>query len=97
MAAFKDIEWFKTQIAPTLVNYELQYRFYTEGDFGPLSQVIFESPQKGGGIDFWGLGWLGIDVYDYEKEESLQNVLLEPNQIIEKEMEFNKLLLLLNS
>ena len=92
----KDIEWFKNQIAPTLVNYELQYRFYNEGDFGSLNQVIIESPQRGGGIDFWGSGWLGIDIFDYEKGESLQNILLEPHQIKEKEMACEKLLLLLN-
>ena len=34
----------------------------------------------GGGIDFWSLGWLGIDLYDYEKEELLIDVLLEPTE-----------------
>jgi hypothetical protein len=95
MADIKDIELFKTHVASTLVNYELQYRFYEKGDFGSLSQVIFNSPQNGGGIDFWGKGWLGIDLHDYEKDEQVLNVLLEPNQ--KEEKAFDRLLILLKS
>lgn len=87
----KDIEWFKQIIAPHLKDYEINYRFYEEGDFGPLTQVIFNSSKKGGGIDFWGLGWLGVDLFDYQKEEQLLNVLIEPHQEKEKEAVFKKL------
>ena len=34
----------------------------------------------GGGIDFWSSGWLEIDLYDYEKEKLIINVLLEPTE-----------------
>jgi len=91
MNEIKDIEWFKKVLTPILNNYEIKYRSYEEGDFGSLNQVIFESPKKGGGIDFWGLGWLGIDVYDYEKNEQLLNILLEPHQELEKEKTFDNL------
>jgi hypothetical protein len=87
----KDIEWFKLVIAPTLIGYEITYRFYEEGDFGSLNQVIFNSSKKGGGIDFWGLGWLGIDLFDYKTEEQLMNVLIEPHQNKEKEEAFKQL------
>ncbi len=91
MEKAKDIEWFKKVIEPTLKGYKIQYRFYEEGDFGSLNQVIFNSPIKGGGIDFWELGWLGIDIYDYENDEQLLNILLEPYQNEEKEKAFKRL------
>ncbi|HTG55267.1 MAG TPA: hypothetical protein VL943_03280, partial [Niabella sp.] len=71
--------------------YEITYRFYEEGDFGSLNQVVFESSEKGGGIDFWGLGWLGIDLYDYKNQKQLLNILLEPHQEKEKTQAFLKL------
>jgi hypothetical protein len=67
----KDIEWFKKVVVPTLDNYDFEYRFYDEGDFGPLSQVLFQSQEKGG---------LGIHLVDYVKEEELINVLLKPSE-----------------
>lgn len=91
MEVLKDIEWFKKVIAPTLEGYEITYRFYEEGDFGSLNQIIFNSPKRGGGIDFWGLGWLGVDLFDYETEEKLLNVLLEPHQEKEKNDAFKQL------
>lgn len=33
----KDINWFKNEVAPYLTGYEIQYRFYSNGDFGPLT------------------------------------------------------------
>ncbi|WP_166444622.1 hypothetical protein [Dyadobacter bucti] len=51
----------------------------------------FNSKKIGGNIDFWALGWLGIFVWDYETEEQLMNVLLEPHQDKEKEEAFKKL------
>lgn len=82
-----DINWFKKNIAPKLFakGYDVQYKFFEEGDFGSLNQVIFNSPQKGGGIDFWGNGWLGVEIYDYPKNISLVNVLLDDTQDKEKE------------
>lgn len=84
MEEIKNIDWFKKVIAPHLTGYEISYRFYEEGDFGSLNQVIFNSPTKGGGIDFWGLGWIGIDLVDYETEEQLMNILLDASQQIEQ-------------
>lgn len=95
MEETKDIVWFKTAIEPVLKNYEIQHRFYEEGDFGSLHQIIFNSPEKSGGIDFWGLGWLGIDLYDYKEEKQILNVLLEPHQEEEKRKAFEELKTLL--
>lgn len=91
MKEIKDIKWFKDKLAPELQDYELKYKFFNEGDFGSLNQVEFNSKKIGGNVDFWGLGWLGIFVWDYKTEEQLLNVLLEPDQEKEKENAFEQL------
>ena len=87
----RDLNWFKTEIEPKLTQYEITHRFYAEGDFGSLNQVEFNSDKIGGNVDFWGLGWLGIFVWNYEKEEQLLNILLEPNQESDIEKAFEEL------
>lgn len=76
----KTLEWFRTEITPRLLDYKLEYRSYKNGDFGDLEQVIIKSEKKEGSIDFWSLGWLGLELYDYEKDEHLVNILLEPEE-----------------
>ena len=80
MEKIKDVEWFKDNVVPKIKGYELEYKFFDEGDFDSLNQIEFNSKKIGGNVDFWGLGWLGIFVWNYETEEQLLNVLLEPNQ-----------------
>lgn len=91
METIKNSDWFRKEVAPFLEGYTLEYRFFNEGDFGSLDQVIFESGKKGGNIDFWGLGWLGILVYDYEMEEVLLNVLFNTEEYLEKDRAFDDL------
>lgn len=86
-----DIEWFRSNMAPEFIGYELSYRFFDEGDFGSLNQVEFESKKIGGNIDFWGLGWLGVFVWNYEKEEVSLNLLIEPHREEEKRAAIKKL------
>ena len=86
-----DIEWFKKQMISKLSGYEFEYKFFEKGDLGSLNQVEFNSEKIGGNIDFWGLGWLGIYVWSYEKEEQILNILLEPHQKEEKEKAFEEL------
>ena len=86
-----NIDSFKAELAPQLKSYKLEYRFFNEGDFGSLNQIEFNSKKIGGNIDFWGLGWLGIFVWDYEKEEQVLNLLIEPSQEEEKIAAFKKL------
>lgn len=92
MGDIKDVNWFKNTIEPKLTGYKIEYRFYEEGDLGSLTQVIFNSSEKGGGIDFWGLGWLGVDVYDYKNDKQLLNTLLKPEQISEKDLVLDDLI-----
>jgi hypothetical protein len=91
MTQIKDINWFKEVIAPRLEGYEIEYRYYEEGDLGSLTQAIFNSSEKGGGVDFWGLGWLGVDIYDYKNDKQLLNILLKPDQVSEKSLIFEEL------
>jgi len=97
MMSSHNIEWFKLEVAPQLTGYELEYKFFGEGDFGSLNQVEFNSSKIGGNIDFWGLGWLGVFVWDYQKEEELINVLINPDQEEEKKLAIDKLKRLLLS
>jgi len=86
-----NMEWFKNEFSSKLEDYEFVYKFFNEGDFGSLNQIEFNSKKIGGNIDFWGLGWIGIFVWDYEVGEQLLNILLEPDQEKEKEQAFKKL------
>ncbi|GHU38256.1 hypothetical protein FACS1894192_09410 [Bacilli bacterium] len=86
----KSIDLFKQNLAPLLTDYKIDYRSYSEGDFGALKQVIIESEKIGGGIDFWSKGWLGLELYDYSKDNQLINVLLSPEQRKEEDNYWQK-------
>lgn len=94
MAASK-IDWFKKEVLPILVDYDVTARYSEEGDFGSLSQFEFNSIELGGNVDFWGLNWLGIYLWSYKEERVLLNVLLDPDQELSKEQAFKDLLALL--
>lgn len=87
----KNLEWFKKEFIFYLKGFEIKYKFYERGDFGSLDQVEFNSYKQGGEIDFWSTGCLGIHFVDYEKGVELMNVLLMPNQEVEKEIAFQQL------
>jgi hypothetical protein len=95
--AVRKIEWFKTEVLPILVEYDVTFRYFEDGDFGSLSQFDFNSIELGGNVDFWGLNWLGIYLWSYKEERVLLNVLLDPDQELSKEQAFKDLLVLLNS
>jgi hypothetical protein len=85
-----DITWFKEKIMPTFIGYKIEYRSFKDGDFGDLERIEFEGYEKGVSIDFWSSGWLGIHAYDYKEEQEIFNVLLEPQQRLEKEKAFEE-------
>ena len=73
----KNIEWFKKEIAPNLIGFTLKY-VNGEGDFGWLEGVQFDSQQYGGYIYFWSLGFVGIQLSNYEMDvEIIEDSLLE--------------------
>ena len=61
----KDLGWVQKNLIPHLIDYTIECNYYSEGDFGSLYAITFESSQKGGYIHFWGSGWFGVDVYDF--------------------------------
>jgi hypothetical protein len=96
-SAMKDIEWFKKCVEPLLKGYEINYRYFDKGDFGSLNQAEFNSKKIGGNVDFWGLGWLGVFVWNYRTEKQLINILVEPDQEEEKERALVELLEILQN
>lgn len=68
--------WFKENIEPLLTHYKCTYRFYANGDFGSLDQVAFDSERYSGEIDYWSSGRVSINLWDYEKEEMVLNLLV---------------------
>lgn len=89
------MKWFKETVSPMLSEYDIVYHLPEKGDFGDLERVELEGNEKGVTIDFWSSGWLNLHAVDYKTEDELLNVLLEPEQHLEKELFFNKLLQLL--
>lgn len=87
----KNLIWFKNNLESKLLSFELQHKYFEEGDFGTLNQIEFNSLKIGGNIDFWSLGWIGIFIWDYQKEKELFNVLLNPEQTIEIDNAFIQL------
>ncbi len=87
--------WFKETILPALKEYQVKFSFFKGGDFGDIERIEFEGKDKGGGIDFWSSGWLGINVYDYKEDREIMNILLEPQENLEKEKAFNDLQIIL--
>lgn len=85
MASPYDVTWFKAVIVPRLHGFTVSYRYFEQGDFGPLHQVEFNSAQKGGVFDFWGMDWLGIHLVDYTQDIELLNRLLTDAEEGEKE------------
>ena len=83
----KDLGWVQKNLIPHLIDYTIECNYYSEGDFGSLYAITFESSQKGGYIHFWGSGWFGVDVYDYEKDEEKIKTIKEAN-----DKELNKFL-----
>ncbi len=73
----KNIEWFKTEIEPSLINYVVKY-VGGEGDFGKLDGVQFDSEEFGGYIYFWEYGFVGLQLMNYRtNEEFVEDSLLE--------------------
>lgn len=88
----KDSTWFKDGIEPKMRSFKIEYKYWEEGDFGSLNQIEFNSRRIGGNIDFWGSGFLGIFIWDYERDIEVMNVLLEKNEAKEQKSAFEKLL-----
>lgn len=75
-----DIDFFEKELAPLLESFNLEYHTYTEGDFGNLEQVVFDTLILGGNFDFWGNGWLGVFIYDYVTDLIIFNKMFDSKE-----------------
>ena len=64
MNVHKDINWFKQEIEPQLSGYDVNYRYFEQGDFGSLSQVGFEGKDNSSALH--------ILQENFENEEAMQ-------------------------
>lgn len=90
-----DISWFNKEVAHKFTKYSIEQKSFGQGDFGALEQVIFDSTDIGGNLDFWEYGWLGIFIYDYNTDETLLNVMISPNEVEDKKKAFDSVFVLL--
>jgi hypothetical protein len=90
-----NIKWFKCEIAPMLKDFEIEYDNFEKGDFGDLERVEFNNDKRGGEVDFWSSGYIGIHSMDYQSGEVLLNILFEPEKDKEVEQTLRSLIELL--
>lgn len=90
-----NIDFFKTEVAPHLAGYELQYSAFSNGDFGDLERVEFERGDKLGTVDIWSKGWMSIDVYDSALDAQLINLLLSPDELEQQKKAIENLIRIL--
>jgi hypothetical protein len=79
MSLNNNLSWFKEAIS-NLKEYKVDYKHFENGDFGALTQIEFNSELKGGNVDFWSTGWVGIHLVNYSEGNELINLLLEPTE-----------------
>lgn len=75
-----DIDFFKDELAPLLESFNLKYHTCTEGDFGNLEQIVFDTLKLGGNFDFWENGWLGVFIYDYVTDSIIFNKMFDSKE-----------------
>ncbi len=72
-----DLNWFKISFSPKLIGFSIEYLSFENGDLGDLDEVRCESNRLGISISFWSSGYLGIFIYDYEKDLELLNIITD--------------------
>jgi hypothetical protein len=87
----KESIWFKENIISHLESYDIQEKSFSNGDFGDLEQIEFNSEKISGNIDFWSKGWVGVFVWNNICESEMLNILSEPNEEERIIDSFNKL------
>lgn len=87
----ENINWFRVEFEPHLSGYETKYRFYEKGDFGTLNQVEFNKDDRGGEVDFWSSGHIGIHFVNYRNAEALLIAFLEPKDALRRKHAFEAL------
>lgn len=75
-----NIDYFNEHIKPLLKNYSFKNSSFSNGDFGDLERIEFEGRGKVGAVEFWSMGWMGVDVYDCILDDQVLNVLLSSEE-----------------
>lgn len=91
----KDIDWFKRQVAPLLIDYDIKCHHTLTDDTGRYQRAAFSSDALSGHIDFWDMGHLHICVWESIKEQELMNIILEPADISGQHAALRELFVLL--
>ncbi|WP_448093794.1 hypothetical protein [Pseudomonas lini] len=59
-----NVDYFNWYIKPLLKDCSFKYSSFSNGDFGDLERVEIDGRGKVGAVEFWSMGWMGVDVYD---------------------------------
>jgi hypothetical protein len=76
---FKSEQWLKKFAIQHLSNFEVNFRFFAEADFGSLHQVEFNNDEKGGEIEVWSSGWFRVHLVDYVSGIELMCAFIDPD------------------
>jgi hypothetical protein len=86
-----NIESFNEHFLPGLSLEKIEYSSFAGGDFGDLQRVELFRHDKTAVVEFWSSGWLSIYVFDFQKDDTVLNVLLEPFEADKKSAAFTTL------
>ena len=73
-----DIEWFQQQFKEKLRAYKLKVTVFDnplKDPFGDLTRIEFQRGHIDGMVNFYSRGVVYIEVFDWEKEENILNIL----------------------
>ena len=84
--------WFKEHIAPQMSTFDIQYRYFSQGDFGSLDEVNFESERFIGTINYWGNGFLSVTLFDNIMNDIVVNIMVDSDIENDKLAAMNDLL-----
>ncbi|WDI95414.1 hypothetical protein [Xanthomonas campestris] len=71
---------FKEDLLASLKGCEFELSNFKNGDFGDLQRVEVQGFNKLGTVEFWSLGWVGIDLVDCVSGTQEMSLLLSPDQ-----------------
>jgi len=75
-----DSGWFQKNIEPRLAGCSFTYSSFSRGHFGDRERVEVAAGRKLATMEFWSEGWVGIDVYDLDRDDQVMNTLISPEE-----------------
>lgn len=74
----ENIQWFQQRFKEKLSTYKLKVTVFDnplKDSFGDLTSIEFQRAHIDGMVNFYSRGVLYIEVFDWEKEEDILNIL----------------------